>query len=102
MRIAAIQPSSMPDEYISVQRGYVVPETGYYLTMHGAVSELVARSGHELEIQKQLEIMKAERDADAKQMARDVWCAKWCLPLSGVGGLILGWVSGFAFSKLIH
>lgn len=103
VRVApASQPSSLPDEYMAVTPGYMVPEPGFYLTMAGAVNELTLQSNHELEIQKQLKIMQLERDTDAKQLSRDEWCSRWCLPLGVVGGLIAGILGSSAVFAVLH
>lgn len=70
--------------------------------MSGAKFELIEQSNHDLEIQKQLTIMRLERDSDAKQMKRDEWCAKYCLWIGAFGGLIWGGFVGFGIETLLH
>ncbi len=95
-------PSTLPAEYISVAPGYVASEPGFFLSIPGAIAELTLQSDHDLEIQKQLAIMIAERRADAKQMARDEWCAKYCLWIGATAGLVLGGFAGFGIHALAH
>lgn len=100
MNALSPQASTLPTEYISVHPGFVASEPGFFLSLPGAVAELIAQSNHELEIQKQLTIMQKERDADAMQMARDEWCSKWCLPLGGLGGVVVGAILGGVVASL--
>lgn len=95
-------PSTLPAEYMAVASGYVASEPGFFLSIPGAIAELTLQSDHDLEIQKQLAIMIAERRADAKQMARDEWCAKYCLWIGATAGLVLGGFAGFGVHALAH
>lgn len=94
----ASQPASMPGRFIVVDAGEVIYEQGIYAPVAVARSYLKAKSDYELGLQEDNAQMKAQRDADAKQLAKEDWLARWGLPTGGAVGLVVGVILGVVVS----
>ncbi len=96
---AHVQPASMPASepwFVELTSGQPAPGDGYFGSESSVKEMLKAHSVHDLGMQEQLEHERLLRTADDKALATRDFCSKWCLPLGGIGGLILGVFVGLA------